>query len=107
MAYTPSPLFAGDLHDTAARLAAHLAQNTRGFRTAAAPAEGTEGWRQMLELGWQGVWIAESDGGFGGSFAALASIVEVDLARVDHWVGNGAQPTPAVKKLISIVRERG
>ncbi|MBL6633694.1 MAG: 30S ribosomal protein S16 [Thermoleophilia bacterium] len=35
------------------------------------------------------------------------SIVEVDLARVDHWVGNGAQPTPAVKKLISIVRERG
>jgi small subunit ribosomal protein S16 len=35
------------------------------------------------------------------------SIVEVDLARVDHWMGNGAQPTPAVKKLISIVRERG
>lgn len=35
------------------------------------------------------------------------SIVEVDLARVDHWVGNGAQPTPAVKKLISIVRGRG
>ena len=35
------------------------------------------------------------------------SIVEVDLARADHWVGNGAQPTPAVKKLISIVRGRG
>ena len=35
------------------------------------------------------------------------SIVEVDLARADHWIGHGAQPTPAVKKLISIVRGRG
>ncbi len=76
MAWMPNPLFPGDLHDTAARLASHLAQGTRGFPTAAPPAEGTEGWRQMLELGWQGVWIAEADGGFGGSFADLASIVE-------------------------------
>lgn len=76
MAYTPNPLFPGDLHDTAARLAASLAQGTRGFPTTAPPAEGTEGWRQMLELGWQGVWIGEADGGFGGSLADLASIVE-------------------------------
>lgn len=90
MAYTPSPLFPGDLHDTAARLATHLAQNTRGFRTAAAPAEGTEGWRQMLELGWQGVWIGEADGGFGGSFADLASIIEA--------LGRQAVVTPLIAR---------
>ncbi len=76
MAYMPSPLFPGDLHDTAARLAASLTQSTRGFATAAPPAQGSEGWRQMLELGWQGVWIAEADGGFGGSLTDLAAIVD-------------------------------
>jgi alkylation response protein AidB-like acyl-CoA dehydrogenase len=76
MAFVPTPLFPGDLHDTAERLASHLAQGTRGFASAAPPAEGSQGWRQMLELGWQGVWIAEADGGFGGSFADLASIIE-------------------------------
>ncbi len=35
------------------------------------------------------------------------SIVEVNLDRVNHWVGTGAQPTPAVKKLIKIVEARG
>jgi small subunit ribosomal protein S16 len=35
------------------------------------------------------------------------SIVEVDLERADFWIGNGAQPTDPVKKLISIVRARG
>ena len=35
------------------------------------------------------------------------SIVEVDLARADHWMGHGAQPTAPVRKLISIVRARG
>lgn len=76
MAWISSPLFSGDLHDTANRLAAHLAQGVRGFSTEAPPSEGSAGWRQMLELGWQGVWIAEADGGFGGSFVDLASIVE-------------------------------
>ena len=76
MAYTPSPLFPGDLHDSAARLASDLAQGTRSFRTQAPPPEGSQAWRQMLELGWQGVWIAEADGGFGASFTDLASIVE-------------------------------
>ena len=76
MSYTPNVLFPGDLNDTATRLAAHLASTTRGFRTEAAPAQGSEGWRQMLELGWQGVWLAEADGGFGGSLADLAAIIE-------------------------------
>jgi alkylation response protein AidB-like acyl-CoA dehydrogenase len=76
MAFTPSPLFAGDLYDTASRLAAQLAQQARGFRTAAPPRQGSEGWRQMLALGWQGVWIAEADGGFGASLVDLAALVE-------------------------------
>ncbi len=34
------------------------------------------------------------------------SIVEVDLAKADRWIANGAQPTEAVTKLIGIVRRR-
>jgi len=30
------------------------------------------------------------------------SLVELDLDRVHHWVGVGAQPTPAVRKLVKI-----
>ena len=30
------------------------------------------------------------------------SFVEIDLERVNHWNGTGAQPTPAVRKLIKI-----
>ena len=33
------------------------------------------------------------------------SIIEVDLERADHWIGNGAQPSSAVKNLIKIVRK--
>lgn len=32
------------------------------------------------------------------------SIVEVDVAKADDWLARGAQPTPAVKKLIKIAR---
>jgi small subunit ribosomal protein S16 len=30
------------------------------------------------------------------------SFVQIDLDRVNHWVGVGAQPSPAVRKLIKI-----
>ena len=30
------------------------------------------------------------------------SIVEIDLDKANAWIENGAQPTPAVKKLIKI-----
>jgi small subunit ribosomal protein S16 len=30
------------------------------------------------------------------------SLVEIDLDKVRAWIGNGAQPTPAVRKLIKI-----
>ncbi len=33
------------------------------------------------------------------------SLVEVDLDRVKHWVSNGAQTSPAVKKLIKIAEK--
>ena len=32
------------------------------------------------------------------------SVVEIDLEKADTWIANGAQPTPAVKKLIKIAR---
>ncbi|MGD9696922.1 MAG: 30S ribosomal protein S16 [Thermoleophilia bacterium] len=32
------------------------------------------------------------------------SIVEVDIAKADSWLEKGAQPTPAVRKLIKIAR---
>ena len=30
------------------------------------------------------------------------SIVEIDLVKAERWLGEGAQPTPAVRKLIKI-----
>jgi small subunit ribosomal protein S16 len=35
------------------------------------------------------------------------SIVEIDLEKADRWIADGAQPTPAVRKLLKIVRARG
>lgn len=32
------------------------------------------------------------------------STVEIDVAKADEWISNGAQPTPAVRKLIKIAR---
>lgn len=34
------------------------------------------------------------------------SLVEIDLQKVSDWVGKGAQPTPAVKKLIKIAESQ-
>lgn len=33
------------------------------------------------------------------------SIVEVDVAKADAWIANGAQPSAAVKKLIKIAKK--
>ncbi len=35
------------------------------------------------------------------------SIVEIDLEKARGWIANGAQPTPAVRKLIRIAEARG
>ncbi|MCU0306160.1 MAG: 30S ribosomal protein S16 [Thermoleophilia bacterium] len=34
------------------------------------------------------------------------SIVEIDLVKADEWIANGAQPTNAVRRLMTIVRRR-
>jgi small subunit ribosomal protein S16 len=34
------------------------------------------------------------------------SIVELDLEKVNEWIGKGAQPTPAVAKLIKIAEQQ-
>ncbi len=35
------------------------------------------------------------------------SLVELDLPKVKEWIGKGAQPSPAVAKLIKIVEAQG
>jgi small subunit ribosomal protein S16 len=35
------------------------------------------------------------------------SIVELDLPKAKEWIGNGAQPSRAVQKLMKIVEARG
>jgi small subunit ribosomal protein S16 len=35
------------------------------------------------------------------------SIVEIDVAKANDWIDRGAQPTPAVKKLIKIASAQG
>jgi small subunit ribosomal protein S16 len=35
------------------------------------------------------------------------SIVEIDVAKANDWIGRGAQPTPAVRKLIKIASAQG
>jgi small subunit ribosomal protein S16 len=32
------------------------------------------------------------------------SEIQIDVDKADTWIANGAQPTPAVKKLIKIAR---
>lgn len=74
MPFTPVPMFPGDLYDTGLRLAESV-----GPRATDTPPGGTLSspeWRQMLDLGWQGVLIAEDAGGVGGTLADLAAIVE-------------------------------
>jgi alkylation response protein AidB-like acyl-CoA dehydrogenase len=68
-----TPLFAGDLYDTALRLAQ---AQPPGASTDATPA-----WRQMLQLGWQGVLVEEESGGAGAELADFAAIVEAISTR--------------------------
>ena len=34
------------------------------------------------------------------------SIVQIDLEKANRWIAQGAQPTPAVRKLMRIVKTR-
>lgn len=78
-----TPLFAGDLYDTALRL-------TQSHINRGAAGSGSAMWRQMLELGWQGVLIAEEHGGVGAHLADFAAIVEA--------VARQALPVPLIER---------
>lgn len=81
MSFRSTPLFAGDLYDTALRLAQEDVLKPSAGETNSPSAN----WQQMLALGWQGVIVAEDDGGVGASLQDLSAIVEA-AARM----GNGA-----------------
>jgi alkylation response protein AidB-like acyl-CoA dehydrogenase len=81
MSFRSTPLFAGDLYDTALR----LAQEDVLKPSAAQEGAPSTNWQQMLALGWQGVLVPEDDGGVGASIQDLSAIIEA-VAR--H--GNGA-----------------
>jgi alkylation response protein AidB-like acyl-CoA dehydrogenase len=65
-----TPLFAGDIYDTALRLAQAQAANFRSH------GNNEDAWRQMLELGWQGVLVSEERGGASADLSDFAAIVE-------------------------------
>jgi alkylation response protein AidB-like acyl-CoA dehydrogenase len=81
MSFRSTPLFAGDLYDTALR----LAQEDVSKINVASDGMASSNWQQMLALGWQGVIVSEEDGGVGATIQDLAAIVEA-VARQ----GNGA-----------------
>ncbi len=81
MSFRSTPLFAGDLYDTALRLAQEDVLKTN----VATDGKPSDNWQQMLALGWQGVIVAEEDGGVGASIQDLTAIVEAAARQ-----GNGA-----------------
>ena len=93
MSFRSTPLFAGDLYDTALR----LAQEDVLKPSAAQEGAPSNNWQQMLALGWQGVLVAEDDGGVGAALDLAderANAVEAArLLRVEDRVGeHRAQP---------------
>jgi alkylation response protein AidB-like acyl-CoA dehydrogenase len=80
-----TPLFAGDLYDTALRLA-----HDQPARPNGASPKGSDGWRQMLELGWQAVLVPEEHGGVGAQLADFAGIIEA--------VATQALPVPLIDR---------
>lgn len=73
MSFRSSPLFSGDLYDSALRLASSPdVPRAQGQGHALAG----DKWQHMLNLGWQGVLVAEEDGGVGARLQDVAAIVE-------------------------------
>ena len=69
MPFHAEPMFPGDLYDTTLRVA-----------SAASAGPGADSssktWRQFLELGWQAVLVAETNGGAGASLGDIAAVAE-------------------------------
>ena len=60
MTFQVTPMFPGDLYDSTDRMAG----------------AGAADWRQILELGWQGVLVGEDHGGVGATLAEFSAIAE-------------------------------
>lgn len=60
MTFQVTPMFPGDLYDSTDRMAG----------------AGAADWRQILELGWQGVLVGEEHGGVGATLAEFSAIAE-------------------------------
>lgn len=60
MTFHVTPMFPGDLYDSTDRMAG----------------AGAADWRQILELGWQGVLVGEDQGGVGATLAEFSAIAE-------------------------------
>ena len=108
MSFRSTPLFAGDLYDTALR----LAQEDVSKPSAAQEGAPSTNWQQMLALGWQGVLVAEDDGGVGASIQDLSAIVEavarhgndaplVDRCAVAPVLLSAAKSHPQAAQLLS------
>ena len=75
MPFTVSPMFPGDLYDSADRMAATALPAWSAKKTQAANTSSPQ-WTQILELGWQGVLVSEEEGGVGATLAEFAAIAE-------------------------------
>lgn len=71
MPFTASPMFPGDLYDSASQLSSSISSAWPDTSHL-----GSARWQQILELGWQGVMIDESAGGVGATLAEFAPIAE-------------------------------
>ena len=88
MPFTASPMFPGDLYDTADRMANSAAPLWSRDRDST----GSPRWAQILELGWQGVLVAEDAGGVGATLAEFAAIAEA--------AGRNAMGLPLVARCV-------
>lgn len=111
MAFTATPMFAGDLYDTSLRLAA--SPERQATQPVGSPFSSAK-WRQMLDLGWQGVIVPEAAGGVDGTLADLAAIVEaaarhavaaplIDRCAVAPALLSGLVAQPAVRDLLEAI----
>ncbi len=73
MPFTVSPMFPGDLYNTMDHMGTAGTTTTQASSTAG---NASSNWRKILELGWQGVVVAEDAGGVGATLTEFAAIAE-------------------------------
>lgn len=77
MTFVAKPMFPGDLHEVAGRLAREAGEKLVNVTDpAAACSIYGSAWKQAAELGWCGVLIPEDDGGAGGTLRDVSALAE-------------------------------